>query len=134
MHNHTGTGQANGNIRRGRVVFLSDDFIVSEASVNTSFPPIGITMEYTRFAPGTPFDTSLYAATDGLEVAYTGNGGVAKAECGGTVTAGKAVTYDSTARIVDATGFPGPVSYWVVGIAREDGAAGDVVRVDVNIR
>lgn len=137
-HNHTITAVSGGNIRRGRVVFLSDEWTVLEASVNTSFPPLGISGPNSRKAPGTPFDTSLYHAQSGDEVfIFTAGYQSALAECGGTVTAGKRVTWDSTARIVDSVSGGGLTSLaisfnWEVGTAMESGAAGDVIRIQVH--
>ena len=135
MQNHVKSALSGGNIRRGRVLFFSDDNVVLEASVNTSFPPAGIAGTNSRWAPGTAFDTSLYHATSGQEVLVSTNGAEALAECGGTVTAGKQVTFDSTARIVNstlgsATSLPVLIG-WEVGTAIEDGAAGDLVRIRV---
>lgn len=131
---HIRTAVSGGALRRSRVVYMSDDYKVLEMSVNTSFAPFGILQEYCRYAPGTPFDTSLQAATaSGQEVLVYCDGATAIAECGGTVTAGKLVTSDSTARIVDVGGAP-PFSMYVVGRALEDGAAGDVIRIEVIIR
>jgi hypothetical protein len=136
-HNHTRTAISGGNLRRSRVVYMSTDFTVLEMSVATSFQPYGVTQEYSRKAPGTPFDTSLFAAASGDEVLIYGAGATALAECGGTVTAGKRVTVDSTARVVDSVFAGGLTSLaismgWEVGLALESGAAGDVVRVEVN--
>lgn len=135
MQNHVKSAVAGGNIRRGRVLFFSDDNIVLEASVNTSFPPAGIAGTNSRWAPGTAFDTSLFHATSGQEVLVATNGAEALAECGNTVTAGKAVTYDSTARVVNST-LGGATSLPVlqafeIGTALEDGTAGDLVRIRV---
>lgn len=137
MHNHTRSVVAGGNIRRGRVVYMSDDYTVLEQSVNTSFEPYGIAQPNSRFAPGTAFDTSLFAATNGKSLLVYGRGSVALAECGGTVTAGKRVVADSTARIVDSVFAGGLTSLaistgWEVGTALEDGAVGDVVRIEVH--
>jgi hypothetical protein len=129
MHNHTKTAVSGGNLRRGRVVFLSDDFTVLEMSTALSFPVFGVTQIHSRKAPGTPFDTSLYAAQSGDEVTVTVQGGTALAECGNTVTAGHYVVADSTARVANAGGSAPPFSMHIVGKALEDGAAGDVVRV-----
>lgn len=131
-HNHTKSAIAGGNLRRSRVVFLSDDYTVLEMSVATSFAPFGVTQEYCRKAPGTPFDTSLHAAAAGDEVLVYTAGAIALAECGDTVTAGKTLTVDSTARVIDAGGAP-PFSFYPVGVALEDGAAGDVVRIRVGV-
>ena len=117
-------------VRRSRVVYLSDNFAVLEMSVQTSFPAFGIAQEWCRQAPGTPADTSLFAGASGDEIMVYVNGCIGLAECGGTVTQGKVVTGDSTARIVDAGGAP-PFSFYAVGLALESGAAGDVVRVKV---
>lgn len=127
---HLKTAVAGGNIRRSRVVMMTSPFTVVEMSTNLSFPAFGIAQEWTRNPPGTPFDTSLRAAESGDELRVYGPGSEGKAECGGTVTAGKYVTADGTARIVDAGGSP-PWSFHVVGRALEDGAAGDVIRVQV---
>lgn len=133
MHNHTKSAISGGNIRRSRVVYMSTDFTVLEMSVNTSFPVYGVSQEWSRQAPGTPFDTSLYAAQSGDELLVYVAGSTALCECGNTVTAGKMVTADSTARIADATGAP-PWSFFAVGKALESGAAGDVVRVEIGGR
>lgn len=137
-HNHTKTAISGGNIRRCRVVYLSDEWTVLEMSTAQSWAPYGVAQEYSRKAPGTPFDTSLYAAANGDELLVYTIGGRALAECGGTVTGGNMVTVDSTARIVNsnfgAAQFSGgPVSTgWNIGLALESGTAGDVVRIDVN--
>src|SRR3954470_2085253 len=101
--NHVKSALSGGNIRRGRVLFMSGANIVLEASVNTSFPPVGVAGTASRWAPGTAFDTSLFHATSGQEVLVYTNGAEALCECGNTVTAGKQVTYDSTARILNST-------------------------------
>lgn len=124
------TAVAGGTIRRSRVVMGLGEYGAVEASTNLSFPPLGIAFEHSRNPPGTPYDTSLQIADSGDEFAYYGAGSEGRAECGGTVTAGKLQTYDSTARIVDATGSP-PYSMHVVCIAKENGSTGDVVRVNV---
>lgn len=136
-HNHTRTAITTGNIRRSRVVFMSTDHTVLEASVATSLQPYGISQEYSRKAPGTPFDTSLYAAQNGDELLVYVNGAQALAEAGGTVTGGKRVTYDSTARIVDSPFAGGLTSLaissgWEIGLALESGGAGDVLRIEVD--
>ncbi len=130
---HIKTAVCGGTIRRSRVVFMSDDFTVLEQSVNTSFVPYGIAQEYSRGAPGTPFTTSLEAGTTGDEIKIYGNGSVGLAECGASVTAGKMVTADATARIVNVTGAP-PWSFFPVGMALEDGTVGQVIRIDVITR
>lgn len=128
---HKKTAVCGGNIRRNRVVWMNDDFTVLEMSVATSFVPFGIAQGSSRNAPGTPFDTSLFAGSSGDEICvWTDGAEGALAECGGTVTAGKTLTADSTARVVDAGGAP-PFSFYPVGVALEDGATGDVIRIKV---
>lgn len=124
---HYRTAVAGGAIRRSRVVYTIGEYLIGEMSTNLSQPPAGIAMEHTRCPPGTPFDTSLQIGFSGDEVPYYGPGAEGRAECGGTVTAGKLQTVDSTARIVDATGSP-PFSFHCVFEAKESGSAGDVVR------
>jgi len=133
MNEHMRTAVSGGTIRRSRVVWMSDDYTVLEQSVATSFAPYGIAQEWCRNAPGTPFDTSLYAAASGDELLVYTDGATGLAECGGTVTAGKMLVADSTARVVNATGAP-PFSFYTVGRALEDGDTGDVIRVEVIIR
>lgn len=126
-HEHMKTAIAGGNIRRSRVVMLTDEFIAVEMSTNLSNPSFGIAQEWCRQPQGTPFNTSMEAATSGEEfLAYT-QGQIGLAECGGTVTAGKMQTTDSTGRIVDSTGSP-PQSFWNVFRAEENGTTGLVVR------
>ncbi len=139
MHNHTITAVSGGNLRRGRVAFLSNDYTVLEMSTpSNTGAPLGIIQIHSRKAPGTPFDTSLYAAQSGDEVTLSVEGATALAECGGTVTAGTRVTNDATARVIDTIfGVPTGASFgvswgWEVGTALEDGAAGDVVRIRVD--
>lgn len=127
---HIKTAISGGNIRRSRVIMGSGEYGAVEASTNLSQPPLGIALEHTRNPPGTPFDVSGVIATSGKEVPYYAAGAEGRAECGGTVTAGKLQTYDSTARIVDATGSP-PYSMHVVFKAKESGGAGDLVRGEV---
>ena len=135
MNNLTKTAISGGNIRRSRVVYMSDQFTVLEMSVATSFPPFGIVQDNSRKAPGTAFDTSLFAAASGDELLVWAAGSVALAECGNTVTAGKMVTVDSTARIINSTYGAAtslPVLFgWEVGKALENGAAGDMIRIEV---
>lgn len=140
MHNHTMTAVSGGNLRRGRVAFLSNDYTVLELSTpSNTGAPAGIIQIHSRKAPGTPFDTSLYAAQSGDEVTIYTDGAIALAECGNTVTAGTRVTSDATARIIDTIfGVPTGTSFgvswgWEVGTALEDGAAGDVVRIKVDV-
>ena len=128
---HMVSATCGGNIRRGRVVWMNTDYTVLEMSVAVSFPPFGIAQPSSRNAPGAPFDTSLFAGSSGDSICIWTDGAVgALAESGGTVTAGKAVVADSTARIVDVGGAP-PYSFVVVGQALESGAAGDVIRIKV---
>ena len=138
-HNHTTTAVSGGNIRRCRVVYLSDDFTVKELSTpSNTGAPLGISQEFCRKAPGTAFDTSLHAAASGDELLVYTDGSIALAECGNTVTAGTPVTHDATARVIDTifgvnTGTSFGISWgWEVGTALEDGAAGDVVRIKVH--
>lgn len=127
---HIRTAVAAGTIRRSRVIMGSGEYGCVEASTNLSFPPLGIALEHSRNPPGTPFDTSLQIADTNDEVPYYAAGAIGRAECGGTCTAGKLLTYDSTARVVDAGGSP-PFSMHCIGKALENGAAGDVIRVEV---
>jgi hypothetical protein len=112
---------------------MSDDYTVLEQSVNTSFAPYGIAQESSRGAPGTPYTTSLEAGGAGEEISIYGDGSTGLAECGASVTAGKLVTADATARIVNATGAP-PWSFFTVGRALEDGTVGQVIRIEVITR
>lgn len=125
---------AGGTIRRSRVVYVSTDYTaVEQVSYSVSFMPLGISQEWCRNPPGTPYDTSLNAAVSGEELLVYTDGSIALAECGNTVTAGKMVVSDTTSRIVDAPGAP-PFSFYTVGRALESGAAGDVVRIEVILR
>lgn len=120
-------------VRRSTVVFLSDDFRVLMMSTNASFAPYGIAQNWVRNTPGTPFQVSNEAGSTDEEIMVWTHGAIALAECGNTVTAGKMVTTDTTARVVDSAGIGAAIStaVWDVGLALEDGAAGDVIRVQV---
>ena len=121
------------SVYRSRVVFISDDYKALMMTVNTSFSPFGVAQGSARQPPNTPFNTSMQAGISDQEIKVYGPGSTALAECGGTVTAGKMVTVDSTARIVDSSAPAAALStpLWDLGLALEDGGAGDVVRIRV---
>lgn len=127
-------GGSTDKVIRSRVVWQSDDFAVLMMSTNTggSYVPVGIAQEWTRHPPGTPYNVSNEAGNNGDDILVYGAGSIALAECGNTVTGGRMVTVDSTARIVNSVVDEAiSVNVWDIGMAEEDGAVGDVIRVRV---
>ncbi len=121
-------------VYRSRAVYLSDDFKCTMLTTNAiSFTPAGIAQEWCRQPPGTPYNTSMQAGVSGDEIMIYGPGSDALAEVGSAgVIAGVMVTVDSTARVVSRNSY-GTIStvQWNLGVAMEDGAEGDVVRIRV---
>lgn len=130
-----GTSQ---KVRRSRVVWMISDFSVAEMSCACgfsfqSFAPVGVAQPWTRNPAGTPFDTSLEAGLSGDEIMVYTNGAIAYAQCGGTIAAGQAVAPHTDGTIIAAVSNSITGDYWRIGVAKEAGAAGDVIRIDVNI-
>lgn len=128
-----GTSQ---KVRRSRVVWMTSDFSVLEASNATasSFAVVGVAQPWTRNPAGTPFDTSLEAGNSGDEIMYYANGAEGYVELGGTVQAGNPIGPDTAARAVQAFSVGISGTYWTIGEALESGTAGDVIRFRCHIQ
>jgi hypothetical protein len=114
---------------------MSDDFKVVEYNgTHVSLPPTGIAQNYGNKAPGTPFEVSngLAASAGDHVMVYTDGADDAYAQAGGTITAGDSLGVSSAGLVLSAPS--GAVSFhWLVGYAKEDATAGDVIRVRVHI-
>lgn len=143
-HMRTAVVKASEKVRRSRCVWMTSDFTVTEMSAASAQAvslaggptPFGIAQEWTRNAPGTPFDTSMEAGNGGDEILVYTNGSMALAECGGTIAAGDFVTATTDARIITTNLTIQPnlsVVTYVLGQAQEAGTTGDVIRVYMGI-
>lgn len=122
-------------IGRSRVVRMSDDFKVIECDgTNLSVRPVGIAQAHGNKAPGTPFEVSygLAASSGDSIMVYTDGADDAWAQCGGTITAGDMLGINSLGLVISNPAYAASF-HWVLGYAKEDGAAGDVIRVRVAI-
>jgi hypothetical protein len=122
-------------IGRSRVVRISDDFKVIECDgTNLSVRPVGIAQANGNKAPGTPFEVSygLAASANDSIMVYTDGADDAWAQCCGTISAGDSLGVNALGLVISNPSYAASF-HWLVGYAKEDGAAGDVIRVRVHI-
>ena len=80
----------NVNVQSFLSIVSGQPYYVTQATGST--PIVGIAQEGPVNAPGTPAQTNLYAATQGLELRVYGPGETALLICGGTINAGDYLT------------------------------------------
>lgn len=134
-----GTSQT---VRRYRAVWMITDFGVAEMSAPFAISvtgvgaaaPLGIAQANSRWAPGTPYNTSNEAGDSGDEILVYTSGAQCRAEAGGTIEAGAPLTAGSDARLISASAIAGDASsIWILGFALEAATAGQVFRMNVRI-
>ena len=119
--------QAGGNISPARVVIMSGEWTVTQASDGDTLP-CGVSGPYTRYAPGTAWDDG-YIAQSGDEVPVFTNGEIASVEAGAAITGGNFVMANAAGRVIPAT-----TGKYFVGEALESAttaASGTRIRVRI---
>lgn len=135
--------QAGGTIYPARFVAspdsggMANDYIVVQASVNTTPTVVGVSFPWDRFAPGTPFDGPASPASPtgpagpcavtGQEVGVIQTPEYGNIETGAAVQSGDLLTWDIYGRAITAT-----IGTWYAGRANQTATAAGV-RIEIEL-